>query len=1461
MGAFDNLIPDDGKSGGSDNAFANLIPGGGQKDEYADWTPEMRAQYQRAKTGPGSSGMAHERRLLQSATFGGLDEVDAAQNYLFSKLRGEDTSWEQQRAIARRLRDESQKETDGPVGTAEDIAGAFSSMGPGRTAAGAIAQVPGVAESSNFLVRNANRAYQLAKGGAIYGGASAPLQADGDLTERLEAIPEGAYDGAKTALEFGGILHGGLGVKNRMAAAREAHVAAREPLATDFDQSNVPAFGPAVSGSASSQATARGLGNTVVGGPVRRAAGASVDAAERRVQDTLADVGGTQEAGTAGANIQGALRRNLTERSMPGEEVHNLDAPDLHNLASGIEPQAAPDNANPNPNRGQTYPTAFDAAYTQMERNMPTVQRNPLGVRREVAQRPAKRYAPKEPIDPADASAVEQMWEYNRQVGRQPKPQNLTEWLRSIGGVKDQSGEVSYLIGAANQRPGLINNKNGINLDDAALRAHEEGFINTAGRPTVREFLDHLHDDLHHGSVVRVHDQDALDNFRHARDMAADLDKLGVLNAKNADEVRAILQKNRNTERVVQPRQIAPGLLRKTRTERTIEAFATEARQAQQLPGYKGDIYDDNGNLRADVRSHLNQRLGKDIGDRFADLGERRALGRFPPATGGIRELRTAIRKKIEALRADRDTPVDVRNRMESSLTRIYGALTEDMHSFLRAQGPRGVASSGEMAALDERYRQHMEGMRQQLGDLYGHSVEPVQAMDRLARAARDGDMPTLEAFSRVLREKGIRGQPRGYAGASVVQHMLRGARTQGAQGFLDTYGALSPEVRRHLFADSPDTRIALDQLERVARSLQPYFHMTQERGFDATRLGDIATGLGVWFEPVTALATLGSFGALSRFMASPRYVRLLTAAPRFLDNSTSRSKLIGRLAAAVSADPKHNADDDKIVQAARKTWGAPMKLGGPKGPDQLTPGQAVLNYVKHSVPRQLKAAGRMIKGVAEPVERLFGNGGQEFFKGPQDPQAADDMRTTLRNTGLGQAGLEVPEAAGALGSFIGRRGAETLAERGSPEAVKMLDLAEKLSQKGMPDHQITEHINDIMERNASDLGGVSRGRDGQWRVELDDSQSTYGHPGKYGISTMGQALDHPQLYDAYPEMESALLEHSTGKGGSFDPNSDTFSVGMRGDAHSTALHEAQHYIQNKEGFEPGTNPAHELFKGGHSMSLEDAQARYLTNAGEVEARNVSNRMAKDASERRAVPPEFTQDFPNSLQVLRDDGNPNKVLAEAAPHLMWSKTEKQQFSDLLANGSSLREAGTEMGLTLKQARRAADGLGLKSSATGEKTLLAPKDHAEFQKMWEGGKSYAEIGKRFGITPKAAQVTRARLGLEARPTGKPPLQAGTGTIRRKADTALDRRAIGTENELRQFEDNLRKGGADDERIAANINKRFKANVTADDIKNRNVWWRVGEGRASRDVREYHEAGASERKQAIDEWGDGLNRYGR
>lgn len=105
--------------------------------------------------------------------------------------------------------------------------------------------------------------------------------------------------------------------------------------------------------------------------------------------------------------------------------------------------------------------------------------------------------------------------------------ERLSSWLARSGGLQDASGELKAMD--ARFKVGLVNRK-GRNLDDAARAAWEEGFFpEYQDRPSIRDFLDALRDDLT-GTAPRIRLEDgALDEQAAAADaLARELDAAGI---------------------------------------------------------------------------------------------------------------------------------------------------------------------------------------------------------------------------------------------------------------------------------------------------------------------------------------------------------------------------------------------------------------------------------------------------------------------------------------------------------------------------------------------------------------------------------------------------------------------------------------------------------------------------------------------------------------------------------------------------------------------------------------------------------------------------------------------------------------------------------------------------------------------------------------------------------------------
>jgi len=185
------------------------------------------------------------------------------------------------------------------------------------------------------------------------------------------------------------------------------------------------------------------------------------------------------------------------------------------------------------------------------------------------------------------------------------------------------------------------------------------------------------------------------------------------------------------------------------------------------------------------------------------------------------------------------------------------------------------------------------------------------------------------------------------------------------------------------------------------------------------------------------------------------------------------------------------------------------------------------------------------------------------------------------------QLGKQMAESYNPVGMFIGPNSAAF----NKLMATKALEL-EKLGKTAKEIWQET---------------GTFRGPDKQWRQEISDKGSKITEDVYNQISSnqqfkgpMGEALQHQELYKAYPEIAgipTTMFADATPSGNILKGKSGTFQIPQitaggpsTMDQRSVALHELQHAIQQREGFAGGGSQ--NMFKPNDVFStkaLEDA--------------------------------------------------------------------------------------------------------------------------------------------------------------------------------------------------------------------------------------------------------------------------------
>lgn len=141
-----------------------------------------------------------------------------------------------------------------------------------------------------------------------------------------------------------------------------------------------------------------------------------------------------------------------------------------------------------------------------------------------------------------------------------PEPERLVSFLVRRGGLRDVGGEIRQMIGGVKGRPGLINMKRGLHMDDAALQAWENGYFPDHGetRPTINDLIDKIEADLKMSPQYSAHDVNEAQAYHEALERNAEIERLsyehGISPMRKSreqffDEVRAKMAQDAEPKR------------------------------------------------------------------------------------------------------------------------------------------------------------------------------------------------------------------------------------------------------------------------------------------------------------------------------------------------------------------------------------------------------------------------------------------------------------------------------------------------------------------------------------------------------------------------------------------------------------------------------------------------------------------------------------------------------------------------------------------------------------------------------------------------------------------------------------------------------------------------------------------------------------------------------------------------
>jgi len=170
---------------------------------------------------------------------------------------------------------------------------------------------------------------------------------------------------------------------------------------------------------------------------------------------------------------------------------------------------------------------------------------------------------------------------------------------------------------------------------------------------------------------------------------------------------------------------------------------------------------------------------------------------------------------------------------------------------------------------------------------------------------------------------------------------------------------------------------------------------------------------------------------------------------------------------------------------------------------------------------------------------------------------------------------------------------------------------------------------------------GWYKGPEGVWKHEIPDvgfGLNPYKVEGGRFFGKAGDALDHDELFKAYPYLKDLKLDVRHGPGiesrASFFAGTDRKNPGLVHAATSTyddlrkgIAHELQHAIQQHEpGFSRGSTPRIESSLMVNDALKGDPVQRYMRRMGEAEARVVETRLNRSPEYRAKNAPELDYD-------------------------------------------------------------------------------------------------------------------------------------------------------------------------------------------------------------------------------------------
>jgi len=325
-----------------------------------------------------------------------------------------------------------------------------------------------------------------------------------------------------------------------------------------------------------------------------------------------------------------------------------------------------------------------------------------------------------------EIESVQGMWRFVQDMKGAKPTQRLIPWIVAQGGIKDEGGDILQIIGKHKARPFLISGKGQL-LDDVALRAWEQRFLNTGERPTVNDLLEAIREDFAGQGITRSVDSELNEKVAIAKDFASRLDQMGIKKAKTEQEAVEQFIEARSAQGVVPEVEFDPELAQSLRVslEEALHhpSAAPMATRDEFSPQIANEVFDDGG------QSYLTRVYNREkiMGEysRFRNILTDWMQGRQARAAAVATRLESQGFHDTQMLRDFAEMSGDeVRGAAEQAIRHILGQ-PEGRMIYDLPPAVRGPLRSRTLRIPDELIEDYLERDIEKVGRFYTRTMVP----------------------------------------------------------------------------------------------------------------------------------------------------------------------------------------------------------------------------------------------------------------------------------------------------------------------------------------------------------------------------------------------------------------------------------------------------------------------------------------------------------------------------------------------------------------------------------------------------------------------------------------------------------------------------------------------------------------------------------------------------------------